>query len=79
MSFNIPKAPLKHQELQYCKIISIHTKLFGKAIDTHSLLNIADFEELVSRFSGNLKCTLDAMAPLLNLGSMMISLSRNGL
>ena len=64
MSFNILKAPLKHQELQYHKIKSIDTKLFGKAIDTHSLLNIDDFEELVSRFSGNLKSTLDAMAPL---------------
>ena len=36
MSFNIWKAPLKHQELQYHKIRSIDTKLFGKAIDTHS-------------------------------------------
>ena len=64
MSFNILKAPLKCQELQYHKIRSIDTKLFGKAIDTHSLLNIDDFEELVSRFSGNLKSTLDAMAAL---------------
>ena len=64
MSFNIPKAPLKLQELQYCKIKSIDTKLFGKAIDTHTLLYIDDFEELVSRFSGNLKSTLDVMAPL---------------
>ena len=64
MSFNIPKAPLKQQELQYHKIRSIETNLFGKAIDTHSLLNIDDFEELVSKFSGNLKSTLDAMAPL---------------
>ena len=38
--------------------------MLGKAIDTHSLLNIDDFEELVSKFSGNLKSTLDAMAPL---------------
>ena len=38
--------------------------MFGKVIDTHSLLNIADFEELVSSFSSNLKSTLDAMAPL---------------
>ena len=64
MSFNILKAPLKCQELQYHKIKSIDTKLFGEGIDTHSLLNINDFEELVSRFSGNLKSTLDAMAPL---------------
>ena len=64
MSCNIPKAPLKHQEWQYHKIRSIDTKLFGKAIDTHSLLNIDDFEELMSKLSGNLKSTLDAMAPL---------------
>ena len=64
MSFNIPKAPLQHPELQYHKIRSIDTKLFGKAIDTQSLLNIDDFEDLVFRFSGNLKSTLDAMAPL---------------
>ena len=38
--------------------------MFGKAIDIHSLLNIDYFEELVSKFSGNLKSTLDAMAPL---------------
>ena len=64
MSFNIPKAPLQCQELQYRKIRSIDPKLFGKAIDTHSLLNINDFEELVSKFSGNLKSTLDATAKL---------------
>ena len=64
MSFNIPNVSLKHQELQYQKIKSIDTKLFGKAIDTHFLLNIDDFEELVSKFSGNLKSTLDALAPL---------------
>ena len=64
MSFNILKVSLKHQELQYHKIKSTDPKLFGKAIDTHSLLNIDDFEELVSKFSGNLKSTLDAMAPL---------------
>ena len=58
------KTPLKHQEQQYHKIRSIDTKLFGKAIDARSLINIDDFEELVSRFSGNLKSTLDAMAPL---------------
>ena len=63
MSFNIPKVSLKHQELQYQKIKSIDSKLFGKAIDIHSLLNIDDFEELASKFSGNLKSTLDAMAP----------------
>ena len=64
MSFNILKAQLKCQELQYHKIRSIDTKLFGKAIDTHSLLNIDEFEELVSKFSGNLKSLLDAIAPL---------------
>ena len=64
MSFNTPKVSLKCQELQYQKIKSIDTKLFGKAIDIHSLLNIDDFEELVSKFSGNLKSTLDAMAQL---------------
>ena len=64
MSLNIPKVPLKCQELQYWKIKSIHAKLFGKAIDIQSLLNIDDFEELVSKFSGNLESTLDAMAPL---------------
>ena len=64
MSFNIPKASLKCQELKYQKIKSIDTKLFRKTIDIHSLLNIDDFEELVSKFSGNLKSTLDAMAPI---------------
>ena len=64
MSLNIPKVPLKHQELQYQKIKSTDAKLFGKAIDIQSLLNIDDFEELVSKFSGNLESTLDAMAPL---------------
>ena len=64
MSFNIPKVSLKCQELLYQKIKSIDTKLFGKAIDIQSLHNIGDFEELVSKFSGNLKSTLDAMAPL---------------
>ena len=49
MSLNIPKVPLKHQELQYWKIKSIDAKLFGKAIDIQSLLNIDDFEELVSK------------------------------
>ena len=58
------KPHLNIQELQYHKIKSINTQLFGKAIDTHSVLNIDDFEELVSRFSGNLKSTLDAMTPL---------------
>ena len=38
--------------------------MFGKAIDIQSLLNIDDFEELVSKFSGNLESTLDAMVPL---------------
>ena len=38
--------------------------MFGKAIDIHSLLKINDFEELVSKFSGNLKSTLDSMASL---------------
>ena len=63
MSFSMPKVSLKHQELHYWKIRSIDTKLFGKAIDIHSLLNIDDIEELVSKFSGNLKSTLDATAP----------------
>ena len=63
ISFNIPNVSLKHQELQYHKIKSIDTKMLGKAIDTHSLLNTDEFEELVSRFSGNLKSTLDAMTP----------------
>ena len=64
MSFNIPKASLTCQELQCCKIRSMDINLFGKAIDTRSLLNTNDFEELVSKFSSNLKSTLDAMAPL---------------
>ena len=64
MAFNTPKISLKCQELQYRKIKSIEAKLFGKAIDIHSLLNIDDFEELVSKFSGNLKSTLDSIAPL---------------
>ena len=64
MSLNIPKVPLKCQELQYWEIKSIDAKLFGKAIDIQSLLNIDDFEELVSKFSGNLESTLDGMAPL---------------
>ena len=64
MSFNIPKVSLKHQELQYRKIKSIDGKLFGKAIDIHSLLNIDDFEELLSKFSSNLKSKLDSMAPV---------------
>ena len=64
MSFNIPKVSLKCQELQYRKIKWIDAKLFGEAIDIQSLLNIDDFEELVSKFSGNLKSTLDSMAPL---------------
>ena len=64
MSLNIPKVPLKHQELQYWKIKSIDAKLFGEAIDIQSLLNIDDLEELVSKFSGNLESTLDSMAPL---------------
>ena len=64
MSLNIPKVPLKCPELQYQKIKSIDAKLFGKAIDIQSLLNIDDFKELVSKFSGNLESTLDAMATL---------------
>ena len=64
MSFNIPKVSPKWQELQYQKIKSIDTKLFGKAIDTHCLLNIDDFEQLVSKFFGNLKSTLHAVALL---------------
>ena len=64
MSLNIPKVPLKHQELQYQKIKSIDAKLFGEAINIQSLLNIDDLEELVSKFSVNLESTLEAMAPL---------------
>ena len=64
MSLNIPKSLPTHQELQYHKIRSIDTKLFGKAIDTHPLLDIGDFEELVSKFFGHLQSALDAMAPL---------------
>ena len=64
MSFNIPKVPLRHQKLQYQKIKSIDAKLFGEAIDIQTLLNIDDFEELVSKISGNLESTLVAMAPL---------------
>ena len=63
-SLNIPKVPLEHQEVQYWKIKSKDAKLFGEAIDIKSLLNIDDFEELVSKFSDNLESTLDAMAPL---------------
>ena len=64
MPLNIPKVPLKCQELQYHKIKSIGAKLFGEAIDIQSLLNIDDVDELVSKFSGNLEFTLEAMAPL---------------
>ena len=53
MSFNIPKPLLKCQIMQYHKIISIDTNLFVKAIDTHSLLDIDDFEGLVSEFFGS--------------------------
>ena len=68
MSFNIPKVSLKSLELQYCKIKSIDTKLFGKAIDTHSLLNIDDFEELVSKFSGNFEIYIRCHGPTQNKG-----------
>ena len=62
-SVKIPKPPLTCQELQYHKIRSIDTNLFGKAIDTHSLLDIDNFEELVSKFFGILQSLLHAMAP----------------
>ena len=64
MSLNIPNPPLTHQELQYHKIKSIDTDIIGKTIDTHSLLDIDDFEELVSKFFGSLQSALDATAPL---------------
>ena len=63
MSVNIRKPLLTHQELQYHEIRSIDTNLFGKAIDTHSLHDIDDFEELVSKFFDSLQSALDAMAP----------------
>ena len=68
MSLNIPIPPLTCQELQYHKIRSIDTNLFGKATDTHSLLDIDDFEELVSKFLSSLQSALDAMALLKNKG-----------
>ena len=58
------KPPLTHQEMKCCKIRSINTNLFGKANDTHSLLDINDFEELVSKFFSSLQSALDAMAAL---------------
>ena len=64
MTLSRPKPLLTCQELQYCKIRSIDTNLFGRTIDTCSLLDINDFEEQVSKFSGNLQSTLDAMAAL---------------
>ena len=64
MSLSIPKPWLTHQELQYHKTRSIDANLFGRAIDTCSLLDIDDFEELVSKFSGKLQSALDAIAPL---------------
>ena len=63
MSLNISKPLLTCQELQYHKIRSIDTNLFGKAIDTHSLLDINDFAELVSKFFSSLQSALNAMAP----------------
>ena len=64
MSLNTPKPPITCQELQYHKIRSIDTSLFKGAIDTHSLLDVDDFEELVSKFFGSLQSALDSMAPL---------------
>ena len=48
------------------KIKSADAKLFGEAIDIQSFLNIEDLEELVSKFSGNLESSLDAMGPTKN-------------
>ena len=64
MSVNTLKPLLKWQDLKYHKIRSIDTNLFGKAIDTGSLIDIDDFEELVSKFFNSLQSALDAMATL---------------